>query len=69
VQFCIELLQDTGVATAPGADFDPVDGRHFIRISFASSTSEIEEAVRRLRPWLAERSRAASCPGNPTAVA
>lgn len=68
VQFCIDLLQDTGVATAPGVDFDPVDGRHFIRMSFAASTPEIGEAVRRLRPWLAERSRTAS-PATPTAVA
>jgi len=69
LQFCIELLRDTGVATAPGVDFDPIDGRHFMRMSFAASTSEIEEAVRRLRPWLAERSRAAPHPAPPTAVA
>jgi aspartate/methionine/tyrosine aminotransferase len=68
VQFCIDLLQDNGVATAPGVDFDPVDGRHFIRMSFAASTPEIEEAVRRLRPWLAERSRTASR-ATPTALA
>jgi aspartate/methionine/tyrosine aminotransferase len=49
--FCKQLLQDTGVATAPGIDFDPVEGRHFIRLSFAVSTPEIEEAIRRLTPW------------------
>ncbi|MBL8770563.1 MAG: aminotransferase class I/II-fold pyridoxal phosphate-dependent enzyme [Phenylobacterium sp.] len=49
--FCRQLLQDTGVATAPGIDFDPVDGRRFIRLSFAVSTPEIEEAIRRLTPW------------------
>ena len=48
--FCKQLLQDTGVATAPGIDFDPVDGRRFIRMSFAVSTPEIEEALRRLIP-------------------
>ncbi len=36
--FCEALLRDTGVATAPGVDFDPVDGRRFIRFSFAVST-------------------------------
>jgi aspartate/methionine/tyrosine aminotransferase len=51
--FCKQLLNDTGVATAPGIDFDPVDGRHFIRMSFAVSTAEIAEAVRRLQPWFA----------------
>ena len=49
--FCKQLLQDTGVATAPGVDFDPVDGKRFIRMSFAVSTPEIEEAIRRLVPW------------------
>jgi aspartate/methionine/tyrosine aminotransferase len=49
--FCKQLLSDTGVATAPGVDFDPVDGKRFIRLSFAVSTPEIEEAIRRLIPW------------------
>jgi aspartate/methionine/tyrosine aminotransferase len=50
--FCRRLLQETGVATAPGVDFDPVDGGRFIRFSFAVSTAEVEEALRRLQPWL-----------------
>jgi aspartate/methionine/tyrosine aminotransferase len=53
--FCGRLLRDTGVATAPGVDFDPVEGRRFIRFSFAVSTPQIEEAIRRLEPWFAER--------------
>jgi aspartate/methionine/tyrosine aminotransferase len=52
IAFCTRLLEDTGVATAPGVDFDPVDGKHFIRLSFAVSTDRIEEAIRRLIPWL-----------------
>lgn len=58
--FCKRLLQDTGVATAPGIDFDPVEGRRFIRMSFAVSTPEIEEAIRRMIPWFAERRGAAA---------
>jgi aspartate/methionine/tyrosine aminotransferase len=50
-------LHDTGIATAPGIDFDPVDGRHFIRFSFAVSTAEIEEAIRRMQPWFAAQPR------------
>lgn len=57
--FCKQLLRDTGVATAPGIDFDPVDGRRFIRFSFAVSTAEVEEALRRLAPWFAARMAAA----------
>lgn len=58
--FCKQLLRETGVATAPGIDFDPVEGRHFIRISFAVSTPEVEEALRRLEPWFAARTAAAA---------
>jgi len=60
--FCKTLLRDTGVATAPGVDFDPVEGRHFIRLSFAVSTPEIEEALSRLIPWFAARAAVAAGP-------
>jgi aspartate/methionine/tyrosine aminotransferase len=53
--FCKNLLVDTGVATAPGIDFDPVDGRYFIRMSFAVSTAEVAEAIARMTPWFAAR--------------
>lgn len=53
--FCMELLLDTGVATAPGIDFDPVDGHRYMRFSFAVSTDRIEEALRRITPWFAAR--------------
>jgi aspartate/methionine/tyrosine aminotransferase len=53
--FCTRLLEDTGVATAPGIDFDPVDGGRFLRLSFAVSTAEVEEAIARMTPWFAAR--------------
>lgn len=53
---CEALLRETGVATAPGIDFDPVDGGRFIRFSFAVSTPLIEEAIARLVPWFRARS-------------
>ena len=49
--FCQRLLRETGVATAPGIDFDPVDGHRFIRFSFAVSTDRIEDAISRMIPW------------------
>lgn len=55
LSFCEQLLRDTGVATAPGVDFDPVHGHRFMRFSFAVSTGEIEEALRRMEPWFARR--------------
>ncbi len=50
--WCARLLDDTGVAVVPGADFDPVDGHHFVRMSFAGSTEDISEALGRLAGWL-----------------
>jgi aspartate/methionine/tyrosine aminotransferase len=55
VAFCERLLRDTGVATAPGVDFDPVDGHRFMRFSFAVSTPQIEDALARMIPWFAAR--------------
>lgn len=57
IAFCRQLLVDTAVATAPGVDFDPVDGSRFMRLSFAVSTEEIEEACRRMAPWFANYAR------------
>lgn len=53
--FCEELLRDTGVATAPGIDFDPVNGHKFMRFSFAVSTDRIEEAIARMIPWFSAK--------------
>jgi aspartate/methionine/tyrosine aminotransferase len=50
--FCEHMLRKIGVATAPGVDFDPVDGRHFIRMSFAVSTADVDEALRRMAQWI-----------------
>jgi aspartate/methionine/tyrosine aminotransferase len=46
------LLTETGVAVAPGIDFDTVDGGRFIRMSFAGDTDEIATAVNILGDWL-----------------
>lgn len=50
--FCDAMLNEAHVATTPGADFDDVNGHHFIRMSFAESTEKIEEGIRRLKQWL-----------------
>lgn len=43
-----ELLAATGVAVAPGIDFDTAHGHEWVRLCFAGQTSEMEEAVRRI---------------------
>ena len=50
-EFCRRMLAETGVATTPGIDFDRARGAGTLRISFAGSTAEMEEAVRRLKAW------------------
>jgi aspartate/methionine/tyrosine aminotransferase len=55
LKFCKDMLRQTGVAIAPGIDFDPVDGHRFIRLSFAVSTPQIEDAVERMTKWIARQ--------------
>lgn len=57
IKFCETMLREIGVAAAPGVDFDPVDGGNFIRLSFAVSTADTQDAIDRLRFWLEGRSR------------
>lgn len=49
------ILEGAGVAVTPGLDFDPVRGRRTLRLSYARSTAEIEEALDRLAAWMAAR--------------
>ena len=48
---CRRLLAETGVAITPGVDFDPVRGHNFVRFSYAGSSADVAEAVRRLEAW------------------
>ena len=50
-EYCQRMLRETGVAAAPGIDFDPERGNRFVRFSFAGATDDMAEAARRLRDW------------------
>jgi len=50
--FCRRILAETGVAMAPGTDFDRDRGRATMRISFAGDTPTMAEAAVRLQRWL-----------------
>ena len=52
-RLCARLLDEAGLAVGPGRDFDPERGGDFIRLSFAGSSADMREAVRRLKDWLA----------------
>ncbi|SUA41549.1 Aspartate aminotransferase [Nocardia africana] len=51
-QWCADLLAHTGVALAPGIDFDTRHGHRTVRFSFAGATADIEEALVRLGRYL-----------------
>lgn len=50
--FARKMLAEINVAATPGLDFDPDDGHRAMRISYAGSNAEIEEAVERMAAWL-----------------
>src|SRR5258708_38865878 len=51
LDFARRMLEEAGVAATPGADFDPVHGRRFIRFCYAGATADVAEAVERLAGW------------------
>ena len=50
--FAKRMLEEAGVAATPGIDFDPVDGKHFVRFCYAGSAADMREAVERIGRWL-----------------
>ncbi len=52
LDFAKRMLNEAGVAATPGLDFDPRDGRHFLRFCYAGSAGEMHEAVKRIGEWL-----------------
>ncbi len=52
LDFAKRMLNEAGVAATPGIDFDPIDGRHFLRFCYAGSAAEMHEAVERIGTWL-----------------
>ena len=53
--FAFEILETAGVSVTPGVDFDPARGRQTLRFSYARSTADIEEGLRRLQAFMAAR--------------
>jgi aspartate/methionine/tyrosine aminotransferase len=52
LDFAKRMLNEAGVAATPGIDFDPVNGRHFLRFCYAGSAAEMHDAVERIGNWL-----------------
>lgn len=53
--FAAEILEKAGVAVTPGLDFDPARGGGTLRFSYARSTEDIREGLRRLKVFMEER--------------
>ncbi len=51
--WCADVLAATGVALAPGIDFDLAAGGRMMRLSFCGGTDELDEAIDRLAAYLA----------------
>ena len=55
VGFAKEILEQAGVAVTPGLDFDPARGGGTLRFSYARSTEDIAEGLRRLKAFMEGR--------------
>lgn len=51
--FVRQLLHATGVCLVPGKDFGVADPERYVRVSYAASFERLEEAVERMRRYLA----------------
>ncbi len=52
LDFAKRMLNEAHVAATPGLDFDPIDGRHYLRFCYSRSADDMHEAVRRIGGWL-----------------
>ncbi len=57
LSFCRQILDEAGVAVTPGLDFDKQRGGGTLRFSYARSTDDIREGLKRLEAFMKARSR------------
>ncbi len=53
--FVKRMLDIGGVAMTPGIDFDPINGKSKIRLSYARSTTEILNGINRIKIFMKEK--------------
>jgi aspartate/methionine/tyrosine aminotransferase len=53
--FAAELLEQAGVSVVPGFDFGVNQPQRYLRLSYANSMANLQEAVRRIGEWLQRR--------------
>jgi aspartate/methionine/tyrosine aminotransferase len=52
---CTRILETTGVALTPGADFDGENGHRYLRLAFAGDPDQVVRGADRLIDWLGAR--------------
>lgn len=52
LSFCQAMVREAGVATTPGIDFDRVNGNRFVRLSYAGTSTAVEEGLDRIGRFL-----------------
>jgi aspartate/methionine/tyrosine aminotransferase len=51
LEYCKAMIRDLGVVATPGTAFDPLQGQHYVRFSFAGNIGTIRKAVKLLQAW------------------
>ena len=51
-EFCNNMVNEIGVTAAPGIDFDKVNGKNFIRISYPGNLDDIKKAISLIESWI-----------------
>ena len=49
------ILDEAGVALTPGADFDPIRGKDWMRFSFAGEYAQLSRGFDLLDEWVAKQ--------------
>jgi len=57
MSFAKRVLEETGIALAPGVDFDPIDGHKWIRFAGTATDASVDEGLARLTQWLRAKAR------------
>ena len=55
VQLCSRILEETGIAITPRADFDTKRGQNFIRLSYCTDEQSVLTAAALLTRWLRDQ--------------
>ncbi|MBC7415666.1 MAG: pyridoxal phosphate-dependent aminotransferase [Herminiimonas sp.] len=59
-QLTLDMLNDAGVVLVPGLDFGPSTAHGYIRVSYATSMANLEQAIERLAAFFKDRPRPTS---------